>query len=317
MGSRSPKHARCERDWWNWLNGKGRRHAIRRNKIKRQDRYLKRARFTAEDLLQFTIEGLAQGKSISPESSMGGLLDIHPEAFRFLRRWGRIYQNHEWKKPPLWGEPVRKKCFLNSASLAERQRRHFKKRKNLVRSVRHLRQLVYVEGVVYGPLVNPMLHAWNVQGINGRVAIDWTFYAFNHVVRYFGIPFSIEEHQRLCKVSSRNTKAMTFFHRKYFTPRMRTEMIKILLARKRAGKKMPRRAKQKKTKSRKTRGSFYLSFLVGGSGHSASCQAFASSFDAGRIFLIALAGAIGKWRELSKSSASQSSSSTPSHFSGL
>lgn len=58
-------------------------------------------------------------------------------------------------------------------------------------------QFVYVEGLVYGYLTNPALHAWNAKSLTDTQAYDWTHYVGCEFSRYLGIPFTEAEYEAL------------------------------------------------------------------------------------------------------------------------
>lgn len=111
--------------------------------------------------------------------------NIHPRAWDILLKYGKHYTPQSWGRSKPWdweSQPVPHACFLNSFILL------FKTRRAQPKS-----RATYVEGFCTGPLVEPMLHAWNGVGFAGR-AVDWTFYAHTMFNRYFGVPFTLEEY---------------------------------------------------------------------------------------------------------------------------
>jgi len=112
--------------------------------------------------------------------------NVHPQAWSIILEHGRDYR--PLKKahsgfPHNEHQPAQTYCFLNSYELMV-----------LVKEHKPTSTITYVEGFVTGPLVYPMLHAWNGKGFTGQ-ALDWTFYASAPFSRYFGVPFTCEEYE--------------------------------------------------------------------------------------------------------------------------
>ena len=253
MGSRSARSVACERDWYNYFNGSGRRRAIRRGKYRRKfKKFYKHKHSLIPDILARTGSHLSNGGSIHPKSTMSHLRDVHPDAMVFLRRWGRSFKPYRWDTPPD-GEPEHKGCYENAAGLCFGDSISRPRQKKVDVS-RRKEWLTYAEGIAYGPLVYPMLHGWNTLGVEGKTALDWTFYAVNHWVKYFGVALTCEEHQRVCEIQRTKLRPLcrvqqqfrtnSLFHRKRYNLRTKMELIRILQARKRAGKKLKRAAKR-------------------------------------------------------------------------
>jgi hypothetical protein len=111
--------------------------------------------------------------------------DVHPRAWELLLTHGKHYQPRSWRidKPWEWRyQPIAGSCFINALDLIL-----------MVRDQKPASRLTYVEGFCMGPMIYPMLHAWNGYGFAGRCH-DWTFYAHTMFNRYFGIPFTFEEY---------------------------------------------------------------------------------------------------------------------------
>jgi len=220
MGSRSARSVACERDWYNYFNGSGRRRAIRRGKYRRKfKKFYKHKHSLIPDILARTGSHLSNGGSIHPKSTMSHLRDVHPDAMVFLRRWGRSFKPYRWDTPPD-GEPEHKGCYENAA------------------------------GLCFGDSISRPRQ----KKVEGKTALDWTFYAVNHWVKYFGVALTCEEHQRVCEIQRTKLRPLcrvqqqfrtnSLFHRKRYNLRTKMELIRILQARKRAGKKLKRAAKR-------------------------------------------------------------------------
>jgi hypothetical protein len=130
-----------------------------------------------------------RGAELKKEVSTAHLAKVHPRALRFIAKHGIDYRPFSWRKlkpETLKIQPISRGCHLNS---------HYMMRIHCeIRSPRS--HWVYVEGVALGPIVFPMLHAWNAVGIRGTVARDWTFYSGTQWTRYLGIPLTSEEHEK-------------------------------------------------------------------------------------------------------------------------
>jgi hypothetical protein len=145
---------------------------------------------------------------------------IHPDAFSILARYGVVYHPRVFRKRPGFGEPRPAKCYLNALDLVRLDERILRKSRR--RSSRE--PLVYVEGLVMGPLTYPMLHGWVTHGLNGRKAIDWTLYATCKWNSYIGIPFSAAEHKELGALSGH----INIFARDCFNTEVKKKVLQIL-----------------------------------------------------------------------------------------
>jgi hypothetical protein len=157
------------------------------------------------------------------------LSDIHPEAFILIASHGVDYSPRLSRKPPLYGEPESGACFVNAWKLM------YGANVNLARSRRDRKDktpFVYVEGIALGVTAFPMLHAWNARGLEGRKAIDWTFYAVCQWIRYLGIPFTQEEHEELCRLIQPGEFRINLLFRRNVFPIVRPALLKLLDKRK-------------------------------------------------------------------------------------
>lgn len=101
-----------------------------------------------------------------------------------------------------------------------------------------LKPLDYVEGIAVGPIVDPMLHAWNFFH-DGRGMMDWTFYAGAHWTYYLGVAVSYEEYRALCACVYPGCQVMSIFSADTYSIKIRIALWKILQRRKRTGKRLP------------------------------------------------------------------------------
>lgn len=157
---------------------------------------------------------LAKGGFYLKEDALGLMNTIHPAAFKLLATYGVYYMPFTLTKA--LPEPERNRCFANSRVLA------------LTNA-----HLCYVEGIVIGVLVCPMLHAWNAGGRNGTIAVDWTQYSICRWSRYLGIPLTLDEHSRVRRAARIGTRSAPIFNRKFFTPRVERVLLSILKKRRR------------------------------------------------------------------------------------
>lgn len=115
---------------------------------------------------------------------------FHMRAVELLIRYGVDYTPADgqieffgtWEDKPAVG-----KCFDNSWLLMKERNARTDGNK-----------LVYVEGMCWGFIGDPALHAWNSFGMQDTRAIDWTQFFACEWNRYLGIPFTQEEHAELC-----------------------------------------------------------------------------------------------------------------------
>jgi hypothetical protein len=143
--------------------------------------------------------------------------DIHPHALELLLEYGHDYKPSIWRtRPPDDLQPKPGRCFRNTYLLMcaqnLRQERLWEAGSTISRP-----PSVYVEGLVVGAIVPPMLHAWNARGLNGVRAVDWSHYAACHWSRYLGIPFTAEEQKQLSMAAGLYPKFLPFFHKKHFS----------------------------------------------------------------------------------------------------
>jgi hypothetical protein len=156
-----------------------------------------------------------------PERLMFRLLhEIHPDVFEFLFTYGRDYTPQVWGTPPK-GDPMKGACFINARVLTKIDVA------GVNGATDQNEPIVYVEGVAFGSVVRPMLHAWNTHGLQGAAAVDWTHYPVCEWSRYFGIPFTASEVEDICRMRQPGWVG-PLFHRSSFTTRMRDRMTEIL-----------------------------------------------------------------------------------------
>ncbi|MDB5224609.1 MAG: hypothetical protein JWO43_231 [Candidatus Adlerbacteria bacterium] len=164
---------------------------------------------------------LHRGKALPPYwKSSPVLTEMHPRAYELLIRYGRNYTPMKWERPPEI-EPEFGQCYGNSFGL--------------MGGLHHAGypRTVYVEGVVFGAISYPMLHAWNaLKGRKDRVAVDFTHYPTAHLARYIGIPLTQAEYARLLANTIRKDNwTIGLLHRRHF-PAIENELYRIVRARK-------------------------------------------------------------------------------------
>lgn len=118
------------------------------------------------------------------------ITNVHPRAWELILRYGRDYVpssslNNMFAKQKR--QPAESWCFVNSYEFMKS-----------VRFEKPTARVSYVEGFTVGPVLYPMLHAWNGFGFS-KHAIDWTCYARSRWCRYFGIPFTCEEYEEIMR----------------------------------------------------------------------------------------------------------------------
>jgi hypothetical protein len=236
-----PKY-NSERSHWRALRSNNRRSRARRRAMARKFKLIfpRGHRTSLKDFVERCGHSAEAGKFGSRfrrySSYFAALSDIHPDAFAILVKYGTDYFGSRWRTPPVMGEPSRKECYLNARKWADRYN---------LSLVRHperkdRRLMVYVEGMVHGPNVRPMLHSWNAQGLRGTVAMDWTFYSCSQWIRYRGIPLTLEEQSELLALTPVGKGGVNLlFQKKIFTPGAKRRLIRILERRraKRPGKR--------------------------------------------------------------------------------
>lgn len=132
--------------------------------------------------------------------------DVHPRAWDIILQHGKHYTPRSWRdsKPWEWKrQPLSRSCFFNALEMIY-----------IVREQEPKSRATYVEGFCMGPLVHPMLHAWNGVGFAG-ICCDWSFYASSMFTRYFGVPFTFEEYQHINQ-NGKDFSARLMFRRDQF-----------------------------------------------------------------------------------------------------
>ena len=176
------------------------------------------------------------------------LNDIHPRAWSILLAYGKDYRPYCWRgiSPHLDAiQPEAGKCCDNTLKLLA-----MCKDSNGSRNI-----ATYVEGVAMGPLVRPMLHAWNGKGFS-REAVDWTFYGSTRWTRYFGIPFTLNEYRRLVTAASPRHQYVRLIFRKDCFDQVEEELHKVL--------KRPRTRLVSSAADQYVRAQLFLSLLTHG-----------------------------------------------------
>ena len=139
------------------------------------------------------------------------LSDVHSDSLPIIEKYGVSYRPWCFHEPPAL-EPKPYGCFENAYKLM---------------SVGNL----YVEGIIFGAVCKPMLHAWNVSPNRPRTAIDWTFYSGAHWIRYFGISLTKAEYTTLVANAfpelGDKRKVTTLFHVRDFE-RIKPHLVKLL-----------------------------------------------------------------------------------------
>ncbi len=168
------------------------------------------------DSLKPMVESLASRSSTQTEEGDSIFDEIHPLAWDLLLEYGKDYvprRSMAIRALNSHRQPAERQCFMNSFERLMSSKLHNPHSK-----------VVYVEGVVAGPAVHTMLHAWNAEGFS-RNAFDWTLYSEMEWTRYFGIPFTFIEYMRLLEAGGK--KYASIFSRDSFE-KIENEVRKIL-----------------------------------------------------------------------------------------
>jgi hypothetical protein len=145
--------------------------------------------------------------------------NVHPRAWDMILKHGRDYKPSCTAHRVFAAEkrqPAETYCSLNSYEFIQ-----------TVRQDKPQARLAYVEGFVFGPIVYPMLHAWNGIGFSGR-CVDWTFYSAARWSRYFGIPFTCEEYEEIMRRANPGRTMITMLFRQDCFERNEDILLEIL-----------------------------------------------------------------------------------------
>jgi len=148
------------------------------------------------------LELVQSGKTL--ERPLHILSGIHPRPWDLILQHGRDYvpsKNAHKVYAHEVRQPAQTYCFLNSYELMK-----------TIRLNKPTARITYVEGFVYGPMIPPMLHAWNGAGFS-KNSVDWTLYSVTRWSRYFGIPFTYEEYQHLIEVANPESPSVMMLFR--------------------------------------------------------------------------------------------------------
>ncbi|KKW43934.1 MAG: hypothetical protein UY97_C0001G0040 [Parcubacteria group bacterium GW2011_GWB1_57_6] len=210
-----------QRTDWKWLmsaQGKNFRNLLSR-------RFARKFPLGHDTSLRAFIEQVA-GRRARGEQFTGYLKilnSVHPAGLRLLLEYGVDYVPYEWTTVPF--EPRPRHCFENAWLLA-----HLAMENDRVWAAIPP-PILYVEGLAYGSIVRPMLHAWNTQGFGSRTAVDWTHYSVCPWSRYLGIPFTLDEYWSICRLRNLE-EGCAIFHKDHLTERMIDRIASIIDARK-------------------------------------------------------------------------------------
>lgn len=147
------------------------------------------------------------------------LNNVHPAALTLLLEYGVDYSPYEWESMPF--EPKPNHCFSNAWVLA-----HIAAEGSQTWQTIPSPNL-YVEGLAYGSVVRPMLHAWNTEGFDSHVAIDWTHYSVCPWSRYLGISLTLDEYWSICRLKYLDM-GCSILHKEHLTDQMLDRLVSIL-----------------------------------------------------------------------------------------
>ncbi len=202
---------------WEWLNSKESASFRRVHTRRFNAMFPKGHRTSLRSFARSALKNIVRNDPVMDRYAYALLKQIPTDAFDLLVRYGTDYSPQQFTAAP--PEPLENRCFENSWLLSRPRKR-----------ADNGSPLVYVEGIVVGSIVRPMLHAWNARGLQEPIAIDWTHYPVCRWSRYIGIPLSYPEYSRLCRRP--DGKFGPLFHKDHFCDRVRTELVTILDARK-------------------------------------------------------------------------------------
>ena len=225
MALKNPGEFTSEREYWDHLRGPENRN--RRRKLQRDFKRLHPGGHGAsiKFIADWLVENYAQ--ALKSESLLKYVHDIPREALEFLSAYGQDYEPFYWHSPPGM-EPKFAQCFKNAAFLLHSSNKSATEDERVP-------QLSYVEGIVSGCIVNPMLHAWNTKELESTKAFDWSHYAVSQWSRYFGFPLSYQDYQRVSRhLYARNDGTFPMFHKNFFP---KTQKILLQIAEEREKQK--------------------------------------------------------------------------------
>ncbi|HUX35988.1 MAG TPA: hypothetical protein VMV71_03070 [Candidatus Paceibacterota bacterium] len=209
---------------WEYLQSKRSSH-FRGTLTKRFNKFFPNGHKTSiRPLVEEIAKHVLSGEIFSDSAIFQHMNDIHPEAFEVITKYGKDYTPLIWDRA--LPEPDDGCCFGNAWQLAD----SIRKKPGQERDAHE--PSVYVEGIAFGSVVRPMLHAWNAHSLNGEIAIDWTHYTVCRWSRYLGIPITLEEHAELRHLTPLGKNVNLLFHKKYFTPQAKIRLVSILEERK-------------------------------------------------------------------------------------
>lgn len=199
-----------EREVWEFFRGPQGKEARKELRVDFKRRFPQGHSTSIRGAVEFCTRSDVQEKFVG-NSRLKYLRSFHPRAFALLLAYGQDYIPLRWKEPPKL-EPLWRKCFQNAHVLL----RNVNCRRNGGNDGES-EKFVYVEGFVDGACAFPMLHAWNAKGLNGKTALDCSWYSNCRWYRYFGIPFTDEEFKEACLlVYPEGKKSVSLLHKNYF-----------------------------------------------------------------------------------------------------
>lgn len=215
-----------ERAAWRALHGGNKASSTRRERARKDfARIFTRGQKT--DIRGYVQDFVRIAEASEPfPASFRDLGRIHPRALRLLAEFGSNQSAFSWERSDPYNntrQPVPKGCFLNACIFLNGARDTGSGKT----------PLVYVEGIAFGPLIEPMLHAWNANGVTGRIAYDWTLYARARFTRYIGIPFTEDEYwEALRRISTVSPDALMILFSQENFPHIENYIRSILAKRK-------------------------------------------------------------------------------------
>lgn len=145
--------------------------------------------------------------------------NVHPRAWNVILDHGKDYRPISFRGTSVHSDekqPEPANCFFNAFEMMYALNCH----------VEGL-EATYVEGFAAGPVVPPMLHAWNGVGFS-KNALDWTFYTSTMWTRYFGIPFTCEEYEFMREAANPGKPQIGMLFREDCFESVESAMLEVL-----------------------------------------------------------------------------------------
>lgn len=182
-----------------------------------------------EDLRDWVKVLIQWHKENPKDPNLAKLDSMHPEALEFLEQYGKNYKESVWEEPAQT-DPERGLCFSNAYRYMEAVNLLHDKH-TASGKPEPFEKLVYAEGIIIGSLTIPMLHAWNAEGVDGNIAVDWSLYATKWK-KYFGISLTKDELIEVLKIifpnSGEDLSLGLIFRKDHYNSKVRNYLEEVL-----------------------------------------------------------------------------------------